>query len=220
MHEHPAGSSAWKMPEVMQFILEHGIDSVVTNMCSFGMVARDKKGVGLVAKPTRIMSSAAEVLKRICRPCCGGHRHVHLVAGRAKAAQVYPRKFCTTLCSGIAAQHKLDDLGMEARPVLSMSEMQGAAKNEKGQSPSAVLHEEGGELAAYDDLSGDVLDPELMKRARREEIEYFKDMGVYDKVEIAEAHRVTGKAPIAVRWVDVNKGDTASPKYRSRLVAK
>ena len=29
-----------------------------------------------------------------------------------------------------------------------------------------------------------------------------------------------GKKPIAVRWVDVNKGDDENPNYRSRLVAK
>ena len=30
----------------------------------------------------------------------------------------------------------------------------------------------------------------------------------------------TGKAPIGVRWVDINKGDKIHPEYRSRLVAK
>ena len=30
---------------------------------------------------------------------------------------------------------------------------------------------------------------------------------------------MTGKAPIKVRWVDVNKGDDKEPNYRSRLVA-
>ena len=31
---------------------------------------------------------------------------------------------------------------------------------------------------------------------------------------------MTGKGPIQVRWVDINKGDDAHPNYRSRLVAK
>merc|ERR1712163_70814 len=30
----------------------------------------------------------------------------------------------------------------------------------------------------------------------------------------------TGKAPIGTRWVDVNKGDSVHPEYRSRLVAQ
>ena len=45
-------------------------------------------------------------------------------------------------------------------------------------------------------------------------------MGVYEKVDVAESWKETGKAPIAVRWVDINKGDSKEPNYRSRLVAK
>ena len=31
---------------------------------------------------------------------------------------------------------------------------------------------------------------------------------------------MSGRPPISVRWVDVNKGDEANPNYRSRLVAR
>ena len=59
-----------------------------------------------------------------------------------------------------------------------------------------------------------------MVKARQEEIQYFRDMGVYEKVDVQECWKSTGKAPIAVRWVDTNKGDSVKPNYRSRLVAK
>ena len=36
----------------------------------------------------------------------------------------------------------------------------------------------------------------------------------------ALAKETTGKAPITVKWIDVNKGDDTSPSYRSRLVAR
>ena len=45
-------------------------------------------------------------------------------------------------------------------------------------------------------------------------------MGVYEKVELQECWEEMGKPPIAARWVDINKGDEASPDYRSMLVAK
>ena len=35
-----------------------------------------------------------------------------------------------------------------------------------------------------------------------------------------EAVKCGGRKPIAMRWVDVNRGDAASPDVRSRLVAK
>ena len=185
VHEHPAGSTAWKMTEMQQFILTHGTETVITNMCSFGMTAKDEQGEGLVCKPTKIMSSSEEVLKRIRRPCTGGHRHVHLISGKAKAAQVYPRAFCRAICEGRAAQKNIDDLGVEARPIMSVEEMATAAKTNRDQNPSEELHETyGKDVVAHDDLTGEVLNPILMSEARKEEIKYFKEMGVYDKVPI------------------------------------
>ena len=69
-------------------------------------------------------------------------------------------------------------------------------------------------------MSGKALRPELVRKVRQEEIEYFKAMKVFDKVPISEGIKNTGKQPIGVRWVDVNKQDEDNPKYRSRLVAK
>ena len=224
VHEHPRNSKAWMLPEMMQFLLRNEVDSVITNMCMFGMKSQDEKGIGLVQKATRIMSTSVEVLKRIQRTCSGDHRHVQLISGRAKAAQVYPREFCHRMCEGIAAQKKLDDLGMRSMSLMSLEQMNNVAMVAKGEgeSPAEALHEmhceEG--LEAYDDLNGDILDPKKMMEARMEEIKYFKEMDVYEKVNIEEAWKETGAGPIAVRWVDVNKGDSKNPKYRSRLVAK
>ena len=84
-----------------------------------------------------------------------------------------------------------------------------------------ALHENDHDyMRAFDDVTGQELDPQLMMKARRDEIQYFRDMGVYEKVDVSECWNATGKAPIAVRWVDINKGDTANPNYRSRSVAK
>ena len=82
------------------------------------------------------------------------------------------------------------------------------------------LHEDNPWERAWVDVSGKSLKPELVKQARKEEIENFKMMSVYSKVPIKECVRVTGKQPIAVRWVDINKQDEHNPKYRSSLVAK
>ena len=44
--------------------------------------------------------------------------------------------------------------------------------------------------------------------------------GVWLKRPKGEARRRTGKSPISVKWVDINKGDDLHPRYRSRLVAR
>ena len=71
-----------------------------------------------------------------------------------------------------------------------------------------------------DDLTSQVLKDELVVQARMKELEYFREKGVWFKRPLGEARAKTGKGPISVRWVDVNKGDDVAPKYRSRLVAR
>jgi len=71
-----------------------------------------------------------------------------------------------------------------------------------------------------DDITGQVLNDELVKQARMVELEYFRAKSVWTKRPKAECYRQTGRPPISVRWVDVNKGDDVNPRYRSRLVAR
>ena len=69
-------------------------------------------------------------------------------------------------------------------------------------------------------MSGAELDPAMVKGARKEAMEYVRKMHLYDKVHIAECKRATGKMPITVRWIDINKGDEEHPNYRSRIVVR
>ncbi len=231
LHEHPHSASSWAMPEVLKMLMIDEVDVMVCDMCAFGMIIKDPDGEALARKRTRVMSNSPEVLKRLNKRCANAeakdadakHRHADTTCGRVKKCQVYPREFCRAICAGIAAQKKIRDLGLEAMPLMSTEEMMAAVPNEINTgNPSEDLHEENNfeELEAYDDVSGVKLDPKLMETARRDEIEYFKKRKVYEKVSVDECWRVTGKAPIAVRWVDINKGDEAHPNYRSRLVAK
>jgi hypothetical protein len=76
------------------------------------------------------------------------------------------------------------------------------------------------DLETCDTKTGDVLDPTLVREARREEIEYMRSIGLYTKVSISECWEKTGKAPITTKWVDVNKGSSQNPDIRCRLVAR
>ena len=73
---------------------------------------------------------------------------------------------------------------------------------------------------AWDDVSGAALDPQKVKQARREEIEYVRKMSLYQKVPIKECVRETRRQTISVRWIDISKGDEGHPNYRPRLVAR
>ena len=72
----------------------------------------------------------------------------------------------------------------------------------------------------YDDISGKPLDWNLVKQAREEEMFEVKKHKVYEKVPLTMCYEETGKNPIGVRWVDINKGDEVHVEYRSRLVAQ
>ena len=71
-----------------------------------------------------------------------------------------------------------------------------------------------------DDVSGQPLQPELVREAREHELQFFRDKRVIEKVPKGTARQTTGRDPIPVRWVDTNKGDDERPQFRSRLVAK
>ena len=77
-----------------------------------------------------------------------------------------------------------------------------------------------GDQIFKDDLTGQLLNPELVRAARAKELEYFDDRDVWEVRSIEESRRHTGKPPVTVRWVDVNKGDDVNPNIRSRLVAR
>ena len=71
-----------------------------------------------------------------------------------------------------------------------------------------------------DATTGQILRAELVRQPRALAMEYFRNKNVYSKKPRAEAIKRTGKPPITVKWVDVNKGDDTKPNYRSTLVAR
>ena len=85
---------------------------------------------------------------------------------------------------------------------------------------ASACHENDERDIAWDDVTGAALNPNLVREARQKEMEYFQKMGVYKKVPRSKCFQQTGKGPIGVRWIDVNKQDEEDPLYRSRLVAK
>lgn len=71
------------------------------------------------------------------------------------------------------------------------------------------------EASYWDDVTWKPLKPELVQSARREEISTINEMGVWEIIP-----RPCNEPVISTRWVDVNKRDDRTPKYRSRLVAR
>ena len=62
-----------------------------------------------------------------------------------------------------------------------------------------------------DDLTGQVLKDSLVIEARRVELAFFQSKGVWPKQSLATEKQRTGRPPITLRWVDVNKGMSSIP---------
>ena len=72
----------------------------------------------------------------------------------------------------------------------------------------------------HDNRTGEYLDPELVAKARSEEVEFMAKIGLYQDVDITECLEITGRPPISTRWVDENKGSMESLNVRCRHVAR
>lgn len=72
----------------------------------------------------------------------------------------------------------------------------------------------------WDEVTGKPLDAGGVKKARSEEMGHVHNVKEYTKVRIKMCWDRTGKGPIKVRWLDINKGDEVSREYRSRLVGQ
>jgi hypothetical protein len=147
------------------------------------------------------MTNANEIGNELNKRCDGNHSHITLVNGRAKKAQVYPDELCFDILKGLLKQMKKD--GRISEGGIGM-----------------VMAEEEEEAQAWDDVTGEELDGNMVKEARQEEIREVKKHTVYTKVPIKDCWDKTGKGPIKTRWIDINKGDKVHPNYRSRFVAK
>ena len=100
--EHPLSATSWAVIDELVELREMiEVQSVVLHMCQFGLTSRDSEGPGLAKKPTRVLTNLPSVAGMIDRKCQGGHRHVTLLDGKAKAAAAYTEEFCNSIIEGV-----------------------------------------------------------------------------------------------------------------------
>ena len=77
---------------------DYRVKTVHANMCMYGMTSEDEEGIAPVKKDTAFMTNAIKISEKLERKCNRLHRHVHLMSGRAKGAQVHPPALCKAIC--------------------------------------------------------------------------------------------------------------------------
>ncbi len=144
-------------------------------------------------------------------------------------AAIYPMRLCKAILQGCRRQLQEDDrltIGVVGIQALDVEESESKLQRRVEKWHDVRIEEEvlamqaKGETLHRDAITGQALITELVRAARKEELRYFALKGVWKKKPRREAFEKTGKPPITVKWVDVNKGDDIHPRYRSRLVAR
>ena len=124
----------------------------------------------------------------------------------ARDAARYSKGLCRAVIAGMGRQ-------MRSQGILRAGEVGLHAVDDEEGGQSCTHTPQLGYSGRYrDDVSGHILRDDLVQAARREELKYFYTKGVWIKRPKGEAKRMTGKAAISVRWVDVNKGGRSSPE--------
>ena len=183
--------------------------TVKFDMCRYGMHA----GGVPVRKPTAIVRNSFEVARRLQRRCKGKllgedehHEHFDMQRQNAKIFQVHPRQLCHTICEGIAAPKKHDTAKLQWNEMMSLDELNSLSEianidlSSFEDEAEELLHEvDDSCMVAFDDVSGETLCPAMVRKARAEELGYFKEMGVYNYVKVTECLRKTNRTPITTR---------------------
>ena len=113
LHEHPQTAVSWKERCMVELMRSPLVLKATLHQCQFGQMSKDENGIGFAKKPTTLLMNSVGVHRQMDRQCTpGSHRHVHLMSGRAKKAQIYPPEMCRAVCRGVVSQMEMDRAGL------------------------------------------------------------------------------------------------------------
>ena len=95
LFEHPTSASSWSTAMIQQVMGLEGVYASKFDFCQLGMETRGEDGLPAPAKKrTTVLTNSANLAEVLRRAQCQGlHKHQHLIGGRAKNCQVYPKQF-------------------------------------------------------------------------------------------------------------------------------
>ena len=236
LYEHPEKMTSSHVKQVRRIQNLRGVEVTKVDQGIYGFMARGLGGEPVAAcKLTKFVTNAPEVASEFKLSCDQSHGRQELRGGlRYERAGIYPRGLCEAICRGFRRQVQFDQDHIKLLMTLNPDDaivvdgkllhVAGTARAATEKRQAGVGHEEdsfgggGGGLWAYDDVSGVGLDPAMVQQARLKEVQYLREKEVYRKIPRQQAVRM-GIPILRSRWVDIDKGDAATPNYRSRFVA-
>ena len=193
---------------------ESSVYTVVGDQCLFGLRGVDAKGEGFIKKPTMWITNSVEIAKVLDKRCDSksdpAHRHcdfMSLGSRKGRIAERYPDKLVHAVLAAFRRQlQSSGEIGaLECGPHVD--------------EPDPWCADPSYYHSVFDSTSGKALDPDLVSEARKQEMTFLlKELGAYSYDTVENCVNASGKRPIPVVWVDVDKSsDPNVPAVRSRL---
>ena len=190
----------------------------------FGMTSVDSaENVGPACKDTGFMTNDEHIAEAVNRHCFGGHDHIQLLSGRAKSCEKYPPRLVAAILRALRQSMRAAGRG-EAQRMVGRDRQLTIAAVEAGptlEEPELLsLPDNDGDQELRDRSTGLPLNTEMVKKARELEMQHMEELEVLEDSDRDACMAETGRSPIPTDWVDINKGDSLRPNYRSRLVCQ
>ena len=208
--EQPGYARSWDEECIQELMELEGMRRCLLDMCCFEM---NVDGEGLNKKTTAVITNSEAIAEKISRRCPGGHTHVALVGGRAKKAQVYPKKCCEAVVQGIREQVRRDGMWQGLGEVWVLAEEEEVEdEEEEGEQPGPEIEglvrgekqEDGLEISQSDKAAVMKLHKGLGHPAKSDLVRFMKAARVRTEV---------------VRWTDKNfKCEACESRPRPKTV--
>ena len=178
LHEHPAMASSWQLRCMKNLMSIPGVERVVGDQCQYGQSSIEPRCAGYpVKKPTGWLSNSKEILRGLDKRCTGkngmcskipGQMHAPCSGRTAKGAAKYSRELCKAILGGMRRQLKA--LNMVSNDCYGMQH--------SGFEEDEVLAIDVADKSKFsgrfrDDITGQLLQDDLVLEARKKELAYF-----------------------------------------------
>ena len=149
--------------------------------------------------------------------CFDGHEHIQLLSGGAKACEKYPSRLVAVFLRALRQSMRAAGCG-EAQGLLGRDRQLTIAAMEAGPTPEEP------ELLSIPDSTDsarevrDRVATAMVEKARELETQHMDELQVLQASDLDTCMAETGQPPIPTDWVDIDKGDSSRPNYKSRFV--
>ena len=181
---------------------------------------------GAIKKPTKFMTICKGIAEALYKRCQGrggacsrveSARHVLCSGKSARLAAIYPlylSLFLTGFKARMACDGRMSPTSVGLYSLMGSDLEDAVPLNMLGAGHwygELLKLKVGKEEVFLDDLTGQQLDPALVREARAKEMEYVRSKGLCFKKPVKECWDKTGRPP--VRWVDTNNQMTGLPTF-------